>query len=239
MSGPKGQAYGRMLLTPEVKHEGAAQIAAVLTPDTVDELVNVAPFKDMAMKERVRENLKARVEWMGRYATGEVGEPQPATGDEAAKILTDDQGRLKWLPEESAALEQAAGGLHEVNEHLRSGASAADASKELKSLVKGLDSATGYAKLPSDVYGYLALPRPPREGAKLADKGYLVASLDADEAHQAAGEAGGVLKLLIPAGKGAVYLPPHGAAKRWLLLRRGATARVVQADGTDGDAVLL
>lgn len=240
MSGPKGQAYGRMLLTPEVKHEGAAQIAAVLTPEAIDELVNVAPFKDMAMKERVRENLKARVDWMRRYSTGEVGEPQPATGDEAHQLLDDDQGRLKFLPEETAALERTVDhGLGDVNEHLRSGAPKQDASKEITATIKGLDSAIGYAKLPSDVYGWLAVPRPPREGSKLADKGYLVASLDADEAHQAAGETGGVLKLLIPAGKGAVYLPKHGSSKRWLLLKRGMTARVVRADGTDGDAVLL
>jgi hypothetical protein len=238
MAGLKGQAHGTMLLTPEIKRAGAAKIAELLTPDTIDELVNVAPFKDLGMKERVRENLKARIDWMGKYANGEVGEPQPLEGDEAEKAFLG--MKPKWMPEEEHALDEVgAGGLGSVNEHLRSGTDKA-ASKDMARVIKGLDSALGYSKAPEDIHAWLAVPSPPHEGTKLVDKGYLIATLDADDARKAAGQTGGVVRVLIPQGKGVLYLPQAaGLDKRWVLLKRGAAAKVVKADGTDGDAVLL
>jgi 2'-5' RNA ligase len=53
----------------------AGEIEATLTPGRIDALIDQAGFEDAAMRERVRENLKARVRWMGRFARGEVGIP--------------------------------------------------------------------------------------------------------------------------------------------------------------------
>ena len=44
------------------------------------------PSKTREMRERVRENLKARVGWLSRYADGEEEFPHPTDGGESGRI---------------------------------------------------------------------------------------------------------------------------------------------------------
>jgi hypothetical protein len=70
MAKPSRQGYRSSQVTmPELRAQ-AAEIHRTLTPERIDALVGAAPFKDSAMRERVRAALKARVQWMGRFATG-------------------------------------------------------------------------------------------------------------------------------------------------------------------------
>lgn len=70
MAKPSRQGTRSSKVTLGGLREQAAAIHAQLTPARVDALVNQAPFKDTAMRERVRANLKHRVAWMGRFARG-------------------------------------------------------------------------------------------------------------------------------------------------------------------------
>lgn len=247
MAGPQGQAHGTMALTPEGKRAGAAQIATVLTPDSVDELVDAAPFKDLAMRERVRQNLKARIDWMGRYSKGEVGEPKPLEGQEAAAALGEAQKRLQLYPEQATALDGFVNGwAGPVNAHLRSGAGAKQADEGTKFVVREMDSLLKAAKTPEDVYVNVALPRAPAVGSTLEDRGYLTGSLEPGPAQEVAGPQGAVLKLLVPKGRNVLLVPPLASqlesgppAQPELVLPRGARAKVSSSAGGVAEAVLL
>ena len=49
----------------------AWSIAKTMTPEKIDQLVDAAPFADQSMKDKIRTNLKARVQWMSEFADGQ------------------------------------------------------------------------------------------------------------------------------------------------------------------------
>jgi hypothetical protein len=236
MARPGGQALGTMALTPEGKRDQARKIAETLTPEAIDELVDAAPFKDAAMRGRVRENLKARVAWMGRYAAGLEGEPVVPEGEAAEKLLSGKPVTL--YPEQAAALEgYLAGWAGPVNEHLRSGASKEKASKEARFVVREMDSLLGASRAPEDFVAYVAVPHEPKPGESLLERGYLSATTD----EAAALAVGHVLRVTVPKGSRAIFVPALAdqlegevPAEPRLILDRGLRAKVV----APGEAVL-
>ena len=94
----------------------AADIASKMTPEKIDQLVNAAPFADQAMKEKIRTNLKARVQWMSEFANGQhsdmlkgiklAPDPAPKTPEPppATTKLFDDEF---WTPEHKQAFHAA------------------------------------------------------------------------------------------------------------------------------------
>jgi hypothetical protein len=246
MSSPKGQAHGTMLLTPSGKREQASEIAARLTPERVDELVDAAPFADAAMRERVRENLKARVGWMGRFGAGLEPEPGPPTGEAASKAFLAGQ-RLELRPEQATALAGLVQGYDApVNEPLRSGRPAGEAHPAVRFVVDHVDSLLGAARAPVEFRAYAALPGPPSPGSTLREKGYLFATLDEGEARRAAGPKGTVLRVLVGKGARALFVP--GVAGQLegevpdepqLVLERGARVKVSMVEDGLADGALL
>lgn len=72
-----GQARRSMLVTPDGLKAQAKQIAETLTPEKVDAIFDAAPWYDTKMRDRVKENFKRRVAWMGLFAEGKASLPQP------------------------------------------------------------------------------------------------------------------------------------------------------------------
>lgn len=252
MASPKGgQAFGRMALEPELKRAGAARIAAALPPATIDELVDAAPFKDEKMREQVRDALKARVAWMAEYAEGKVEEPKPLEGEETKAALTKALEHETVAPEEHVALEAwQAGWDRSVNEHLRKGGKADEASKEQRFLVREFDGLTRHAKLPDDITAYFVLPGDPEGAHGLVDKvlhdpGFLQADTDQAAAEMTQSKHGGALvRLVLPAGAPALWLPglPDVEVKAGqpdVVLGRGSRIRVMAVSDGVIDAVLL
>jgi hypothetical protein len=64
--GVKGVSVSEASLRAQAK-----DIAATMTPEKIDALVDAAPFKDQNMKQTIRENLKARVAWMKAFGDGQ------------------------------------------------------------------------------------------------------------------------------------------------------------------------
>lgn len=84
----KSQTKRGMSFTPIQKREQASRIYQVLTPEIIDHLVDQAPYEDQGMKERVRQSLKDRVNWMGQFGRGLIDEKQPAlTADGTEQAL--------------------------------------------------------------------------------------------------------------------------------------------------------
>lgn len=247
MAGPKGQAFGTMLLTPELKRQEAEAIAEKLTPGAIDELVDAAPFKDAKMRERVRENLKARVEWMGKYGRGEVGEPKVAEGAAAASMLATAQAKLELRPEQATALEGLLNGYDlPVNEHLRGVGKLSAATSDVRYVVDHVDSLTSAVRAPEDFYAYAALPKAPKAGATLHERGFLFATTSMAEARRSAGADGAVLRVLVPKGHRAVYVPQvidqlEGSVPKEpeLILGRGVRAKVAYVDDGVATAVVV
>jgi hypothetical protein len=100
----KGQGKRGVKISEEQMKAQAADIEKMLTAGKIDRLVDKAPFADEEMRERVRENLKARVAWMGAFARGEVDLPRPLEGDAAHDSLFEKQKDLKLHPEQEDAL---------------------------------------------------------------------------------------------------------------------------------------
>ena len=199
-----GQAFDTMLVTDEGLRVQAAHIGEVLTPARVDALVDSAPFADLEMKERVRENLKARVGWMRGFATGAEGVPETPVGEEARLELQAHQADVELFPEEEDTLRWAGdGGWDAINTHLRSGAKKDDAPVEVQDAVSVLDALFGdVPALDSDLRLYAPLSAPGAAveaavGKMIADKGYLPLMSDPPTVEQAQGMA--VLDLLVPA----------------------------------------
>jgi uncharacterized protein YodC (DUF2158 family) len=63
-----GQARRAMAVDEGQLRSQAAEIGRVMTPAKIDALVDAAGFKDQAMADRLRKNLRARVAWMQAYA---------------------------------------------------------------------------------------------------------------------------------------------------------------------------
>lgn len=74
----KKGAQGRRssLVDDDAMQEQALEVEKRLTPAVIDSILDSAPFADDEMRERVRESLKSRVAWMGRFGRGEVGPPE-------------------------------------------------------------------------------------------------------------------------------------------------------------------
>jgi 2'-5' RNA ligase len=247
MNSPGGQAFGTMQITPASKKKGAREIKKRLTPARIDSLVDAAPFKNEKMREEVREALKARVAWMGDYATGKVKEPEPARGMKAVMALAGSP-RKPLTPEELLATDAWAGGWDAlVNDHLRTGASKEKASKELKFLVKAFDQLTREGKAPEDMEAWSVLPAsglpkggvPKLEGATIMDKGFKGLVLTSPPISR----RGDVrVRLKIPKGTSLCWLrglPDHPLkAGPDLVLPRSSRARIVRITETDAGVVL-
>lgn len=68
MMEPGGQGLESSRVSLDAMRAQAREIAQTMTPGKIDGLVDAAGFRDAAMRERVRVNLKARVAWMGQAA---------------------------------------------------------------------------------------------------------------------------------------------------------------------------
>jgi hypothetical protein len=107
---------------PEMRQQ-AAQIAATLTPDKIDQLVDAAPFTNQKMKDDIRTNLKARVQWMQEFADGQHSDmldgvklasapappPPPPTPKPPADVFTAEHktafsAAQKWLTQQGLPL---------------------------------------------------------------------------------------------------------------------------------------
>lgn len=72
----------------------AGDISNRLTPDVVNGMVDSAPFSDENMRERIRQNLNARVNWMGQY-----GGQRQAGNDNVLKTIEDLEEKNIYSPE--------------------------------------------------------------------------------------------------------------------------------------------
>jgi 2'-5' RNA ligase/GNAT superfamily N-acetyltransferase/ADP-ribose pyrophosphatase YjhB (NUDIX family) len=104
MNRPGGQAFGTMKVTEDDMRAQARGIELRLTPERIDELVDEAPFEDNEMRERIRENLKARVEWLGLFGAGEVGLPEPVEGKAATQMLRERDASLVLTDDEETGI---------------------------------------------------------------------------------------------------------------------------------------
>jgi hypothetical protein len=245
MAGPGGQGFGTMALTPEVKRQGAAEIAK-LSDARIEALADAAGFASGKMRDEVVEALKARRDWMAAYAKGEVHEPRPAEGDAARAALTGGQAKLELFPEQEAALAGWGAWSGQVNLHLRSNLPKEAASKEVRFLVREMDSLLGHVKTTSDAAVHFSLPDRAEPdggwealaGRTLKEPGYVGAAVDRARADR---EGAATVKLTLPTGSRALYL--HGVpgqdspealpAQPEVVLARGARMVVthVEVDG--------
>ena len=69
-----GQGVKGVSVSLQDMREQAQHIAQELPPEKIDQLVNAAPFADQKMKDEIRTNLKARVQWMQEFADGFHGD---------------------------------------------------------------------------------------------------------------------------------------------------------------------
>lgn len=212
MAGPRGQAFGTMALTPEVKRAGAARIAK-LSDGRIEELAGGAGFASGRMRDEVVGALKARRDWMASYASGEVHEPRPAEGSTAREALAEGQAKLSLFPEQAAALEAFGSGWGEqANAHLRSGAPKEAASREVRMVVSELDSLMRHARTKREVAVHASLPArlmpddgwESLSGKALREPGFLGAATDQARADR---EGAATLRLVLPEGSHAVYVP--------------------------------
>lgn len=245
----KGQAKRGAKVTEDQMRDQAADIVKRLKPAEVDRLVDAAPFGDEEMRDRIRENLKARIEWMDGFAKGEIELPKPLEGDEARGFLHRKDRKFKVYPEEEAAVRAFMEGEdEEINGFLRSGAKREQAPKSVQSAVKTLDGLLDAVdKTDDDVIGWVGLDLgeagDPAEfgkdlvGKSFEEKGYLKASLDADQAKRFAS----AVRLVIPAGTRTLYTPglrdDDLPAEPELLFGRGAKLRISGRRIEDGKVV--
>lgn len=244
MAAPRGgQAFGTMAISSETKKNGAAKIASTLDDQTIEGLADGAGFKSKTMRDEVVASLKARRDWMGQYAAGEVHEPKPAEGDEARAALTGGQKGLELFPEQEQALHAFGhgwGGM--VNAHLRSGAPKEQTSREVRFVTSQLDSLTRHARTNADVVVHsslsaAAMPDGGWEGLAgktLTEPGFLGAAIDRERADM---EGAATVRLHLPSGSHALYA--HGVpgqdvaslpAQPEVLLARGSRMKVTHVD---------
>jgi hypothetical protein len=233
-----GQAFGRMALNDQMLRDQAGDIAERLTPQRIDALVDAAPFADEAMRERVRENLKARVSFMGEIADGTEGLPGPAEGADAQREL--DAGLRKaggLYPEEEHALGDLADGGEAINAALRSGdpgdhAKTVDVMDALMRDVRSPEDA--YVYVPTSIEGLGAQDAEALRGRRLRDAGYLIASIDPSQAET--GKA--VMRILVPAGAPALPMGEYSTEPGAVLINRGQSVRIAGAHEENGSLVI-
>ena len=241
----KGQGKRGVKVTPEELKVQAAEIGEKLDDQTIDDLVNAAPFPDKEMKERVRENLKARVQWMRDFAADKVPFGPPTyEGEEARKLLDDEHGKISVFPEQEDALLGYAEGLDkDVTKVLHDKeAKLDDASKPVRKTVDELDSLLRHTKLPGDVVAYAGLAGSPEAARDLLDKtlqerAFMHGTLDPEEIDSPV-----VLRMMLPEGSHAYYTQAFHdemPADPELLIARGAKLKVTKVtDRPDGTVML-
>jgi hypothetical protein len=182
MRSPGGQAFGKMNVSEQQMREQAAHISNTLSPAAIDSLVDAAPFADQDMRERIRENLNARVAWMRAFAAGEEGLPEPLSGPDAAEVLALNQD-FEVFPQEDTSLRWfAAGGFQDVTEHLRSGAPKEAASPDVQENVSIIDDLlSAITPLDDDIVVYAGVAAdigPEQVGGSFTDSSFGLMSLD-------------------------------------------------------------
>jgi ADP-ribose pyrophosphatase YjhB (NUDIX family) len=212
LNSPKGgQGFGKVIVSENQMRDQARRIGERLTDDRIDSLLDHAPFADTKMREEVRQNLKARVQWMRSFADGTEGLPEPLSGVTAQQNMKQWQGKLDPTPEEQSVVEDFVGDetyRKAVQAHLRSGKPAKDAAPEVQNAVKRLDTLLRATRTDDDMVVYKGIDPSawgddPQElvGAVMAEKGYLSGGFSMGEA-RSGGDA--TLQLMIPSGSRAL-----------------------------------
>jgi 8-oxo-dGTP pyrophosphatase MutT (NUDIX family) len=199
----KGQGKRGVVISEEQMKAQAADIQKMLTAGKIDRLVDKAPFADEEMRERVRENLKARVAWMGAFARGEVDLPRPLEGDAAHDSLFEKQKDLKLYPEQEEALFAFAAPetAVAVNAAIKGKGEKTERTRRVRD---ELDSLLRHAETSEDVIGYVPLNLPEgdvgkgMEGKTFEERGFMGLSLTQPDTPA-------VLRVTLPEGSAAVY----------------------------------
>jgi hypothetical protein len=244
MRSPQGQAFGKMNVSEQQMREQAAHISNTLSPAAIDSLVDAAPFADQDMRERIRENLNARVAWMRAFAAGEEGLPEPLSGPDAAEVLALNQD-FEVFPQEDTSLRWfAAGGFQDVTEHLRSGAPKEAASPGVQENVSIIDDLlSAITPLDDDIVVYAGVAAdigPGQVGGSFTDSSFGLMSLD--ESTVPSGST--TLRVTVPHDSMPVmYL--NGlqglddlASEPQIVLNRGIRYRVVAVETKNGRKVV-
>ncbi|MET0602937.1 MAG: NUDIX domain-containing protein [Baekduia sp.] len=198
----KGQGKRGVKVTEDQMRAQAKKIATRLTDGRIDRLVEAAPFGDEEMAVRVRENLKARRDWMRAFAAGDVSLPKPAEGAEAHESLWEAQSGLQLYPEQEDALFGfAEGGALAVNEALKD---RKEPSATVGRTIDEMDSLMRHATTGTDVVAYATLNLPDGdaladlEGKTLQERGFMALHIDAPDARA-------LLRITVPEGSHAIY----------------------------------
>ena len=188
---------------------------------------------------------------MRDYSTGKVGEPEPLTGVKARAMMKREQKTLRLFPEQEVALKAWGEGWDAVvNDHLRTGAPKDAAAKEVRFLVRELDSLLSHTRTGDQMTAYAALSgrvRPDEGwealvGRVLDDPGYMGLTLKDGPADT---EGDVTVRVLVPEGSRVLALHeiPEVAkgtfeAQPELVAARKTRMRVVAAREVKGRTVL-
>lgn len=226
----RGQANGRVDLSDEELRDQAGYVANEMTLDKINSLVDAAPFKDEAMRDRVRQSLIDRVRWMRDFADGLEDLPEPVSGDAATGLMKDSAFEL--YPEEEQALSQFFGSSRDkVDELLRQNKSG---DKPEVNLINTLDSAIDATEVPDDLFTWVRLPE--GDVAKLNGKTVQQKSFTAVTTDPAVVGDAPRMRLMIPGGARALYV---GDQPSNVLLPRGSRLRIDKVDGDVAYATLM
>jgi 8-oxo-dGTP pyrophosphatase MutT (NUDIX family)/2'-5' RNA ligase len=233
----KGELAGIVHPGEAQLHQQAQQITDALPDDEIDKLVNAAPFRDQKMRERVRENLKARREWMERYADGTAGLPEPPSGEAARQIHRARQSDFEIYPEEAQALDEYADNPEAVDGYIAAGKGSP--SPDVERITGHLDHVLNDIDTGDDTYAFVPLHGDsPTVGDTVKMPGY--PRLMTDE-NLAALRSAKLMKVLVPKHAHA-YFDERENDPNDLLLPRNARFKVVSHREQDGrsyvDAVL-
>jgi 8-oxo-dGTP pyrophosphatase MutT (NUDIX family) len=256
LQSPKGgQGFGKVQVSESQMRDQARQIEQRLTPDRIDTLVDQAPFQDTRMREEVRQALKDRIAWMGRFADGDEALPQPLEGTSARAAMASWQSELEPRPEQHAALTNYLSDAElraEVQTGLRAGTKKSEVSEPVRRTVKELDSLLRHQRTDDDVTVYLPWPGEHDTtsliGQTMTDRGYMTATTSRGEARSAPT----MIQVTVPSGARALYTPQvegvdeavGGQGVRAelplgeVMLPRGTRLRIVGADTRAGRNVV-
>jgi ADP-ribose pyrophosphatase YjhB (NUDIX family)/predicted ABC-type ATPase len=227
----RGQAAGTVPQGEDELRQQASDIARILTNAKIDELANSAPFPNAKERKQVAKTLKARVEWMRRFAAGSESLPTPATGADARAQYADAQDGFEIYPEERQAMEDYAGDAgRTLDGRLTSGKNFTDDDRKL---AKRLDAVLEASRAPVDSYVYVGAPGAPNKGMvgkAFSMKPYI-------RAHTEMANARGQMRmrLLVPGDARALHLEDAGKGEPDMLLPRGQRVQVTgMHTGPDG-----
>lgn len=223
----KGQGQRGVKISEDQMRQQGADIADKLSDGRIDALVNAAPFENNEMRERIRENLKARVAWMKGFHDGTVDMPRPLEGEAAHDDLFDAQSGIELFPEQEDALYGYVEGMDaDVTTALRKGGKK---DKMVQRTIDELDSVMRHAQTGEDVIGYIAMTGSDPaaleglSGKSLQEKGYLGVYLEPPP------HAESLLRVTVPAGSYGLYTPmwdDFPATTPDLILARDARLKV-------------